>query len=84
MQNVGAKALPLSVSLAIRCELEANTNLDKDRLLKYHKDKLRRLLVGSGKISKTDSMAAQGRINDLFEKPLNPKRAGQLSLLMSD
>ena len=74
VEDIGAKRLPLPISFAIQCELESKTNLDKDGLLRFHKDKLRKLLVQKGKTSAAGNMATRSQINDLFEKPLSSRK----------
>jgi len=74
VETVGAGALPLPISLAIRCELESATNLDTCDLLKYHKEKLRKLLAASGKAPTAQRVAVQVQIDELFEKPISARK----------
>lgn len=73
VETIGAKSLPLPISFAIQCELESKTNLDKDGLLRFHKQKLRKLFVQKGKASAAENVALRSRIDDLFEKPMSAR-----------
>ncbi|MYZ52707.1 NACHT domain-containing protein [Malikia spinosa] len=74
IDTYGAIKLPITISLAIRCELEMATNLTTSRLLKSHKDKIRKVLFGGGKKQGlTNRLSMQGRLDDLFEKPLSTR-----------
>jgi hypothetical protein len=79
IQKVGTNALPLPISLAARCELESSTNAHKSGLLKFHKDKLRKLLTTSGKAQAAQRVAVQAKIDELFEKPLTNRRLASQS-----
>lgn len=79
IERVGAKDLPLSISLAIECELKAKTNIEKDGLLRYHKAKLRKLLECPGRKGATEALAMRSHIHDLFEKRLSARRKPLLS-----
>lgn len=80
IDSYGASKLPITISLAIRCELESSTNLANNKLLKNHKDKLRKVLIGGGKKQNpTNRLETQGRLDDLFEKPLSTRFKGNIS-----
>jgi hypothetical protein len=74
VHTIGAHAMPLTVSLATKCELESASNLEKSNLLKYHKDKLRKLLTASAKMPAGERLAMQSRIDELFEKPMSARK----------
>lgn len=78
VQTIGAGSLPLPVSLAISCELSSNTNIEKSGLLKYHRDKLKKMFATSGKLATAERAAIQGRIDELFEKPLTTRKTKRL------
>lgn len=74
IDSIGASKLPIAISLAIRCELESVSSIQNSKLLKSHKDKLRKaLLGGSRKIDPTARLATQARLDELFEKPLSTR-----------
>ena len=76
IESIGAGKLPISISLAIRCELEANSSVKNSKLLKHHKDKLHGLFKASN--SQGDSAkrnSDQNRILDLFEKPMSVRNS---------
>ncbi len=74
IHRVGAKALPLPISLATRCELESTTSIVNSGLLKFHKDTLRKMLEASGKAPAAQRIGVQAKIDELFERPLSSRR----------
>lgn len=78
IESIGAGKLPISISLAIRCELEANTSVSNSKLLKHHKDKLNRLFSASKKQGGNAKKSSdQSKIMDLFEKPLSVRNSAR-------
>lgn len=79
IETIGASKLPLSVSLAIRCELESSNNLDTSKLLKYHKDKLHSLFkTNKNQGGQAKRSADRAIISDLFEKPMSVRNAAAI------
>lgn len=79
IETFGAGKLPISISLAIRCELESNTNINNSKLLKFHKSKLHKLFSttkSQGGSAKRNS--DRNKITDLFEKPLSIRNNGEI------
>lgn len=74
VQQISAKTLPLPISLAIQCELETSTSLDNHKLLHYHKDKLRKMMLRPGKSTLTENLEVKSKIDDLFQKPLSSRK----------
>ncbi len=71
IKNIGASRLPLSLSFAIKGEMESNVSLEKKALLKYHLEKVRRLLSLGSKSTTAERMAMQAKIDNLYERPLS-------------
>jgi hypothetical protein len=74
VDSVGAERLPLSLSFAIRCEIEGKSNFHKNRLIKLHQEKLQKVLVPSQKRQSGNLVVlARNKIEDLFERPLSAR-----------
>ncbi len=60
--------LPLSLSLAIQCEVEYNKDFANDPDIKRHEKQLRRMLAASSEVGR---LAVQHKLDNLFHKPLS-------------
>ena len=68
LKSYKTESLPLPVSLALECEINyPGLNLGKDPLIKRHAKLLRKLLS----VDKDGKVGIQGKLADLYRKPLN-------------
>lgn len=74
LQNTPIDKLPIAVSLAIRAELEAHTNVHNSPLLRSHRARLQRFLMPQDNKSKQGAMALKNTVKELFEKPLKARQ----------
>lgn len=74
VDSVGAERLPLSISFAIRCEIEGKSNLQKNKTIKTHQEKLQRVLIPNQKNKPGNLVAlARNRIDEIFERPISAR-----------
>jgi hypothetical protein len=70
LKNYGAEKLPISVSLAIQLEQQANKDFSKLPLLRDHDRRLRAMLRDSKLDTQVDKLEKRHSLEDLFERPL--------------
>lgn len=70
LERYGVTELPISISLAITSEVESKNNINKNRNIKKHITKLRKMLYPHNDKSH-NSQASKNKIDDLYKKPLS-------------
>ena len=70
LETYGVTDLPISISLAITSEVESKNNINKNRNIKKHITKLRKMLYPNHNKSH-NSQASKNKIDDLYKKPLS-------------
>lgn len=70
LDTYGVTELPISISLAITSEIESKNNINKNRNIKKHITKLRKMLYPQNDKSH-NSQASKNKIDELYKKPLS-------------